>query len=52
MHALNIDVVHAIQQAVRVWGEVILPSAPAKYWTIFVNRLNRANKQVFLKIEP
>ena len=44
MHATNLWRQGRFVEAVRVWGEVILPSAPAKYWTIFVNRLNRAGK--------
>lgn len=32
------------EEAVRVWGEVHLPSAPAVYWKIFVDRLDAAGK--------
>ena len=44
MHAANLWRQGRHVEAVRVWGEVILPSAPPKYWTIFVNRLKSADK--------
>lgn len=31
-------------EAMTVWGEQVLPLAPAAFWNLFVERLRRANK--------
>eukprot|EP00039_Didymoeca_costata_P011483 m.161493 g.161493 ORF g.161493 m.161493 type:complete len:960 (+) comp15188_c0_seq4:150-3029(+) len=44
LHAENLWHQGRHEESVRVWGEVVLPSAPAEYWKLFVDRLNRADK--------
>lgn len=31
-------------EAMRIWGEVVLPLAPAAYWDKFVHRLDSAGQ--------
>lgn len=44
MHANYLWSIGRHEEAVRIWGEVHLPSAPALYWKTFVERLDEAEK--------
>eukprot|EP00041_Stephanoeca_diplocostata_P028422 m.805183 g.805183 ORF g.805183 m.805183 type:complete len:800 (+) comp23371_c0_seq9:1289-3688(+) len=44
MHANALWKMGRCEEAVRVWGEVHLPSAPALYWSAFIDRLEAAGR--------